>query len=226
MRSPAMKLSVSACSSDITDRLVASLHSTTSVLVLQPLSSIGDVPPRFLQGIHSLSVTFFWFILPKSRLTAHLHSIAPLFSHLWNQLPQSPVLPYRASRQLFNTTSGHSPSILMIPFTPKWLHYPALPFSTLLCSSTSPSPLFISQLSVGLLLLPLKVKGGYIITCLFICLWAWYLQKLWTDSDKTWWTGWVWDKNELIRFCWRSGSGSDNFLKMILHYRVIGLKTI
>ena len=88
------------------------------------------VPPRFLQGRHSLSVTFFWFILPKSRLTAHLHSITPLFSHLWNQLPQSLVLPYRASRQLFNTTSGHSPSILMIPFTPKWLHYPALPFST------------------------------------------------------------------------------------------------
>ena len=27
--------------------------------------------------------------LPKSRLTAHLHSFVPLFSHLWNQLPQS-----------------------------------------------------------------------------------------------------------------------------------------
>ena len=27
-----------------------------------------------------------------------------------------------------------------------------------------------------------------------------YLKKLWTDSDETWWTGWVCNKDELIRF--------------------------
>ena len=36
--------------------------------------------------------------------------------------------------------------------------------------------------------------------CLFVCLCAGYLKKLWTDSDETWWTGWVFDHDELIRF--------------------------
>ena len=27
--------------------------------------------------------------------------------------------------------------------------------------------------------------------CLFVCLCAGYLKKLWTDSDETWWTGWA-----------------------------------
>ena len=36
--------------------------------------------------------------------------------------------------------------------------------------------------------------------CLFVCLCAGYLKRLWTDSDETWWTGCVCDKNELIRF--------------------------
>ena len=57
-----------------------------------------------------------------------------------------------------------------------------------------------------------------------------YLKRLWTDSDETWWAGWVCDEDELIRFCWRSGFGSeyDNFLiyKMILHHWEIGPKTI
>ena len=41
-----------------------------------------------------------------------------------------------------------------------------------------------------------------------------YLKKLWTDSDETWWTGCVCDKDELIRFWWRSesGSGYENYL--------------
>ena len=64
--------------------------------------------------------------------------------------------------------------------------------------------------------------------CLFVCLWARYLKKLWTDSDETWWTGWVCDKGELIRFWWRSksGSGYENYLitKVILHHWEIGPK--
>ena len=39
-------------------------------------------------------------------------------------------------------------------------------------------------------------------------------KNLSTDSDEIWWTGWVYDKEELIRFWWISGSrcGYDNFL--------------
>jgi len=33
-----------------------------------------------------------------------------------------------------------------------------------------------------------------------VCLCAGYLKKLWTDSNENWWTGWVCDKDELIRF--------------------------
>ena len=41
-----------------------------------------------------------------------------------------------------------------------------------------------------------------------------YVKKLWMDSDKTWWTGWVCNKDKLIRFWWRykSGSGYQNYL--------------
>ena len=56
-----------------------------------------------------------------------------------------------------------------------------------------------------------------------------YLRKLWTDSDYTWWTGWVCD-GELLQFWWRSesGSGYENYLisKVILHHWEIGPKTI
>ena len=47
----------------------------------------------------------------------------------------------------------------------------------------------------------------------FVCLCAGYLKKLWTDSDEILWTSLECDKDELIRFWWRSesGSGSDNF---------------
>ena len=42
--------------------------------------------------------------------------------------------------------------------------------------------------------------------------WVQDISKLWTDLDETWWTGWVCDKDELIRFWRRSRFGSDNFL--------------
>ena len=37
---------------------------------------------------------------------------------------------------------------------------------------------------------------------------------MWTDSDETWWTGWVCRKDEMIRCCWtsESGSGRENYL--------------
>ena len=33
---------------------------------------------------------------------------------------------------------------------------------------------------------------------------AWYLKKLWTNSNETWWTGWVCDHDKLFRFWWIS----------------------
>ena len=43
--------------------------------------------------------------LPKSRITAHLHSFIPLFSHLWNKLPHS--LQSHSSLQAFKTAVHH-----------------------------------------------------------------------------------------------------------------------
>ena len=51
-----------------------------------------------------------------------------------------------------------------------------------------------------------KSEGGYVFiplclsVCLFVCLRAGYLKKWWMDSDEILWTGWVCDKDELIRF--------------------------
>ena len=66
-------------------------------------------------------------------------------------------------------------------------------------------------------------------SCLSVCLCTGYLKKLWTDSDETWWTGWMCRKDQLIRFWWRSesGSGYENYLicNVILHHWEIGPKT-
>ena len=53
--------------------------------------------------------------LPKSRITAHLHSFILLFSNLWNKLPHSP--PSTCLKQLFTTISYILPSKTMIFFT-------------------------------------------------------------------------------------------------------------
>ena len=47
-----------------------------------------------------------------------------------------------------------------------------------------------------------EVEGIYVFTpfCLSVCLCTGYLKKLCTDLDETWWTFWVCDKEELIRF--------------------------
>ena len=42
--------------------------------------------------------------------------------------------------------------------------------------------------------------SAYRLVCLFVCLCAGYLEKLWTDSDETWWTGWMCGKYQLIQF--------------------------
>ena len=45
------------------------------------------------------------------------------------------------------------------------------------------------------------------------------------DSAEIWWTGWVCDKDEMMIFWRRSGSGDENF-KVILHRREMGRKTM
>ena len=62
--------------------------------------------------------------------------------------------------------------------------------------------------------------------CFLICLWTGYLKKLWMDSDKIWWGGWVCDKDEMIRFWWRFGSSYYNFFFMIRHHWEIRQKKI
>jgi len=58
-----------------------------------------------------------------------------------------------------------------------------------------------------------KVDGMF--SPLFVCLWAGYLKTLKTDLDEPWWTRWLCDKEELIRFWWRSESGNEKFLKLL-----------
>ena len=45
-------------------------------------------------------------------------------------------------------------------------------------------------------------EGGYAFTpfCLFVCLCTGSLKKLWMDPDEILGTGWVCDKDKLIRF--------------------------
>ena len=47
--------------------------------------------------------------------------------------------------------------------------------------------------------------GGHVFThvCLFVCLCAGYLKKLWTDLDEIWWTGWVLSPYVLGHMVWQ-----------------------
>ena len=72
LQSPAMKPSRRGYDFPIADRSVVYLASSTSFLFLHPLSS-----PWFVSTINPLLVK-----LSKSRITAHLHSFAPLFFFL------------------------------------------------------------------------------------------------------------------------------------------------
>ena len=64
-----------------------------------------------------------------------------------------------------------------------------------------------------------SVTEGWCRLCFhpLVCLCARYLKMLWTDSDEIWWTGWVYDEDKLIRFWWRSisGSGHETFNKLL-----------
>ena len=58
--------------------------------------------------------------LPKSKLTTHLHSFVPLFSCLWNQLPQS--VQSHSSLQGLKTAVHHylKPGVSLAVRVPAW----------------------------------------------------------------------------------------------------------
>ena len=58
--------------------------------------------------------------LPKSRITAHLHSFIPLFPHLWYKLPHS--IQSHSSLQTFKTVVHHH--LLQSPIQILDLYYP------------------------------------------------------------------------------------------------------
>jgi len=50
---------------------------------------------------------------------------------------------------------------------------------------------------------------------------AQYLKRLQMDYDKTWWTGWMCDENESIRFWWRFRSGSKYQIFFLILFIII-----
>ena len=73
---------------------------------------------------------------------------------------------------------------------------------------TPPTP----QPGWGLTLSPSVPTEGERTLCFHpcCCLWTRYLKQWWPDSNETWCAGWVYDKEELFRFWWRSRSRSDD----------------
>ena len=74
--------------------------------------------------------------LPKSRITAHLHSFIPLFSRLWNKLPHS--INFHSSLQAFKTAVHHhllsSPIQILDLFYHRYIIHPNPPPSNSLLS--------------------------------------------------------------------------------------------
>ena len=77
-------------------RLLSSLAPTT----------LSAICPHHISAGHSRSANNPLLVkLPKSRITAHLHSFIPLFSRLWNKLPHS--VQSHFSLQAFKTAVHH-----------------------------------------------------------------------------------------------------------------------
>ena len=57
-----------------------------------------------------------------------------------------------------------------------------------------------SKLACTSVLITSATDGGRRFMFSPLCFCAGYLKKLWTDSDETWWAGWVCDEEELIQF--------------------------
>ena len=73
---------------------------------LAPPCSLSPICPHHISTGRSRSANNPLQVkLPKSRITAHLHSFIPLFSRLWNKLPHS-ILSH-SSLQAFKTAVHH-----------------------------------------------------------------------------------------------------------------------
>ena len=113
-------------------RSVVFLSSTVSSPASPPPLCLRYVPPIFPQGARGPPATPLLIKLPKSRITAHLHSFIPLFSCFGTNLHTllSPSLPSRSSKQLFTTISYLPPSIssiFSIPVNPPQTHLLQIP---------------------------------------------------------------------------------------------------
>ena len=134
--SPAVRLSLWASHSLTAGRSVVFQSSTVSSPVSpRLLLSLRFVPTTFPQGaqgpptIHycggitiHIIINYFTLLvkLPKSRITAHLHSFIPLFSRLWIKLPHS--VQYHSFLQAFKTAVHHH--LLSSPIQILNLFYP------------------------------------------------------------------------------------------------------
>ena len=129
-----LKSSLWAYHFPISDRSVVSLSSTTSFLVLHSLLFMCFVHPspnpQIYSGYTQSTINPLLVKLPKSRITAHLHSFVPLFFpptfgtnfHILFNL----ILPSKPSGQLVTTTSDNPPSKTMIFSVP--LNHPQTHF--------------------------------------------------------------------------------------------------
>ena len=100
-------------------RLAVFLSSTISSPVSPPLL-VCDMSPHIYTGRSRSANNPLQVKLPKSRITAHLHSFIPLFSRLWNKLPHS-ILSH-SSLQAFKTAVHHH--LLSSPIQILDLFYP------------------------------------------------------------------------------------------------------
>ena len=119
---------LSASHSLTAGRSVVFLSSTFSSLVSPPPPAVSAICPHHISAGRSRSANNPLLVkLPKSRITAHLHSFIPLFPTFGtNSLTLfNPILPSRPSKQLFTTTSYHPPSkssIVSTPINPTQTH--------------------------------------------------------------------------------------------------------
>ena len=108
-------LSLSHC------RLVSGLFVFYSLLFCLTPPALSVICPHHISTGRSRSANNPLLVkLPKSRITAHLHSFIPLFSRLWNKLPHS--IQSHSSLQAFKTTVHHH--LLSSPIQILDLFYP------------------------------------------------------------------------------------------------------
>jgi len=112
---------------------------------LTPLALSAICPPNISSGCSRSARIHLLIKLPKSRITAHLHSFIPLLPHLWNKLPHS--LQSHSSLKVFKTAVHHH--LLSSPIQHHDLFYPR-------SSNPNPPPLnsllsFLKVLAVSIL---------------------------------------------------------------------------